>query len=200
MKLHPSFFGAFAAILAVGLASAQTPSPAQPHDHATASGSATQPAATDHRTPLTLAGCLMRQKDVPVSSKSGPAGYLLVAVRIVSHHQNLAGMRATPISHDASPPHAHDAPKAATTEPAAVVAIDSPKERIADSQMFKLAGVPLERLAKMNGRLVQVAGHIDASTVVDTDRKSNPRSTDDLGPSTFVAMSIDVVDGTCPKP
>lgn len=200
MKLHLLIFGTIATTLVVALASAQTPSPAQPHDHAAmASGLAAQAPPADHSTPLTLAGCLMRHKDVPISSKSGASGYLLVAAQIVSHHQSLAGMRATPTSHNASEPHAHDAPKAATTGPTVAVPIDSPQERVADTQMFKLAGIPLERLAKMNGRRVQVVGHIDASTVVETDRESNRRLTADLGPATFVVMSIDAVDGMCPK-
>jgi hypothetical protein len=70
---------------------------------------------------------------------------------------------------------------------------------LADSPSFKLSGIPLERLAKMDGTRVQVAGHIDATTVVDTDRGSNRRPADDLGAATFIATSIDAIDGTCPK-
>jgi hypothetical protein len=189
MKLHSSFFATIAAIFAVGFASAQTPAQVPPHEHGT-TPSATQSAPGDPN-PLTLAGCLMRQKDVA-------ATYLLVAVQIVSHHQNQSGMISPPASHNTSEP--HGAPQTAASAPAAAAANKSSLERLADSPSFTLTGIPLERLAKLDGKRVQVAGHIDATTVVDADRGSNSRRpADDLGASTFVATSIDAVDGTCPK-
>ena len=201
MKRHPVVYDVWAGILLAGLGFAQTQAQA-PHDHVATTGrSATQVAQPDHSQTLTLAGCLMREKDVPAAKGASlpeAGGYVLVAVRALSHHQDPTGMRSAPAANSVSAPHAHDAGQSAKSEPVAAP-VDSSRERIADRPIFRLAGVPLERLAAMKGRQVQVDGHIDAATVVDTQRDPNNRSSAELGAATFVVATIHAVDGVCPK-
>ena len=108
-------------------------------------------------------------------------------------------MRPTAASHNPTRPQSPDARQTAASGAAVTTPVDPSVQRTADSLMFKLTGVPLEQMAKMNGRRVQVAGHIDATTVVDTAREANPRPADGVDAATFVVVSIAGIDGKCPK-
>ena len=201
MRLCPSLCSTIGAVLVAGLASAQTPSPAPDHEHvANASDSGTQTTSPNQSQHLTFSGCVMQHKDVLAAAGTSSvkaSGYFLVDAGIVSHHRSLGGMLGP--SHNTSVPHAHDAPPAATSGRAVTAPLDAPRERIADSLMFKLTGVPLERLAKLNGRRVQVAGHIDATELIETPSGAVGRSTDVPDAATLVVMAVDAVDGQCQK-
>jgi hypothetical protein len=116
MSLRCSLPGAIAAVFVAGLAAAQTTPQPPAHDHATRSSDfTTQAGGADEVKPLTLAGCLMRRDDVPVSgnSSAGPRvpqdGYMLVAVRTIGgHRQSLGGMRPTPAQGVAAATHDHE--------------------------------------------------------------------------------------------
>ena len=186
MARRPLIPATIAALLVAGFAWGQTPPADHQHDH----GATTTPETTQDKKPqpLILGGCLMRQKDAA-------SGYVLVAAHPMSHHRNLAGMSAPPAAqHAAHPPDQADKAPATTTAPAAQIAASN--ERIADSAMFVLRGLPPDQLAKLNGKHVVVAGQIDAATVVD-DSKLRPAG--GLSAPTFIATSIEPADGACPK-
>lgn len=200
--LYPSLVGNIAALLVVGLASAQSPSSVPHHDHAaTASDSDTQAEPANHNQQLTFTGCVMGHKDVldALGAPSGKAaGYFLVDAGIVNHHQNAGGMLAP--SHDPSATHAHDAPQTATSGRVVPASVDVRRERIADSLLFKLTGIPPEQLTKMKGKRVQVTGHVDATELIDAPpTDANRRTTVVPDAATLVVMAVDAVEGACQK-
>ena len=113
---------------------------------------------------ITLAGCLMRHRDVPVPATAPSVrpgvthdGFLLVDAMTVPHHQGGNGMRANAAA--ASSPHAHSA-----AEPRPVV---NPTPNVADSQMFKVEGLSDAELQQFAGTRVTLMGALikaDAGT------------------------------------
>jgi hypothetical protein len=108
---------------------------------------------------MTLAGCLMRHRDVPVAKTAAapdPAakhdGFLLVDAMAVQHHQGTSGMRTT--AAPAASPHDH-----AAADPRPVV---SPTPNVADSQMFKVEGLSDAELEQFAGTRVTLMGALIA--------------------------------------
>lgn len=182
MTRRPLIPATITALLIAGFASGQTPATDHQHDHDAATAPQTQEKKPQ---PLTLGGCVVRQKDAA-------SGYLLVAAHPISHHQNLSGMSAPPAAQHA----AHVPPETApATTSASAAQTKAPKAPVDDTAMFALGGLPAEQLAKLNGKHVLVEGRIDTTTVVDD---SKARAVSDRRAPTFIATSIEPADGPCP--
>ncbi len=183
---------AIAVLLFAGAAAAQPAPSAQPHDHsAVQSDSPALPAGRD-APPLTITGCVMRRSDVSAAGGAMQADlrhHVVVGVHTVVHHQGSGGMRSTasaPASHD------HAAQPTGTGGTLGEPGAGSANERIADSQMFTVVGVPSEELIPLEGKRVEVIGRIDTKAVKDT-------AGGDPDAAPLVVEKIRAVAGTCPQ-
>ena len=184
----------------VGLVMAATvaqshPQTVPPGDNS-ANVSQTQTATTPNDTAkveeMTLAGCLMRHRDVPVPT-SAPAvnsavkhdGFLLVDAMTVQHHQGGSGMPGKAVA--AAAPHDHSA-----AEPRPVV---SPTPNVADSQMFKVEGLSDAELERFAGTRVTLMGALIAG---DTAARSPAAAVgDDHDAAPFKATMIHSASSPC---
>ena len=202
MSLRCSLPGAISAVLVAGVAVAQTTPQPPGHEHATRSSDfTTQAGGADEVKPLKLAGCLMRREDVPASGNSSAGqrvphdGYMLVAVRTIGHRPSLGGMRPTPAQGVAAATHDHE-PQPIGTSGSSSDATGQAGS-MADTQMFKLVGLPVTQLEALRGKRVEVSGRIDTAAVVDTPRDSTGRPDDAHDAAPFVATSVRQLDGPC---
>ena len=182
--------------LAVGAAAAQSnPQTALPNENA-ADVSKTQTATTsrDAANPeeITLAGCLMRHRDVPAPTNAASVrpglkhdGFLLVDAMTVPHHQGGNGMRTSTAA--ASSPHDHSA-----AEPRPVV---SPTPNVADSQMFKVEGLSDAELQRFAGTRVTLMGALIAGDAAARTRAAGMEDGHDAAP--FKATMIHPAAGPC---
>lgn len=139
---------------------------------------------------MTLAGCLMRHRDVPVptTAPSGnPAqkhdGFLLVDATIVPHHQGgTNGMRPNVAA--AAVPHS-----AAESRP-----VVSPTPNVADSQMFKVEGLSDAELERFVGARVTLMGALIES---DTATRSPAAAVDGHDAAPFKATMVHPASGPC---
>ena len=182
--------------LVVAVAAAQSnPQTAPPEENSTGATQtqiATAPQDTANVEEMTLAGCLMRHRDVPVPT-SAPAvnsavkhdGFLLVDAMTVQHHQGGSGMPGKVVPAAAS--HDHSA-----AEPRPVV---SPTPNVADSQMFKVEGLSDAELERFAGTRVTLMGALIAG---DTAARSPAAALgDDHDAAPFKATMIHPASGPC---
>ena len=202
MNFRRSLPGAITAVLVAGVAAAQTtPQPPGHQDATRSSDFTTQAGGADEVKPLKLAGCLVRREDVPTNgnSSAGPRvpqdGYMLVAVRTTGHRPSLGGMRPTPAQGVAAATHDHEPQPTATSGSSSDATGQA--ESMADTQMFKLVGLPVTQLEALRGKRVEVSGRIDTAAVVDTHRDSIGRPDDAHDAAPFVATSVRQLDGPC---
>jgi hypothetical protein len=189
-----------ATVGSVGLVVAATaaqnnPQTAPPHDNS-ADVSQTQTTTPSQGTAnveeITLAGCLMRHRDLPVPTNApsvNPAvrhdGFLLVDAMTVMHHQGSNGMRANPAATAA--PHDHSA---AESRP-----VVSPTPNVADSQMFKVEGLSAAELERFVGKRVTLMGALISDDSATRSRAAAVEDDHDAAP--FRATMIHPASGPC---
>ncbi len=147
-------------------------------------------AATAPREEMTLAGCLMRHRDVPVPSNTAsvnPAmthdGFLLVDAMSVQHHQGSSGMRTGVAA--APAPHDHAAAEARP--------LVNPTTKVADSQMFKVEGLSDAELEPFAGTRVTLMGALSAGDAAA--RSAAVTDAHDAAP--FKATMVHPASGPC---
>jgi hypothetical protein len=184
-----------AVLLAAAVAIAQTPSsPQSSSPSQQPSTSSQQPATSQPATPspsaaaasITLVGCLVREDQVPgrqpnIAERAGVLeDYILTDAQTASETGSASGTAgATGTSGSAS----------ATSN---------------ISKMYKVEGIPDERLKSLVGKRVAVSGKVDAddrreAAPTGTAGAATPRTADDDMPE-FEATSIREVPGSCPAP
>ena len=183
--------------LVVAATAAQSNPQTAPPNHKSTDVSQAQTATTAHDTAnveeMTLAGCLMRHRDVPaptnapsVNSAVKHDGFLLVDAMTVQHHQGGSGMMRANVA-AAAAPHDHSA---AESRP-----VVSPTPNVADSQMFKVEGLSDAELERFAGTRVTLMGALIAG---DTGARSPAAAVvDDHDAAPFKATMIHPASGPC---
>lgn len=174
-----------AVVLTVGtLAAAQNPSPAaqQPPSSTTSAPQAPAGQAATAQKPatITLAGCLVREEDVPGRKPN-------VAERV--------GVGEDYILTSAAP--AEQSGGAAQAPGAAGTSGSIASRNI--STMYKVEGIPDERLKQLVGKKVEVTGRVDADDARETPvgtTGATPKAPSDDMPE-FEATAIREVPGSC---
>ena len=166
-----------AAIVATGaIATAQTPAP-QNREPAPAPPS--QSAAAKPADGMTLVGCLVREQDVP-----GRQPNAAERAGVLEDYILTSAAPATQSSGSAQTP----APTGTSGSASASA-----------STMYKVEGIPDERLKMLVGKKVEVTGRVDAGEVREnrgTSGAATPAKADDHMPE-FEATAIREVPGSC---
>jgi hypothetical protein len=157
------------------------------------SQTATTPHDTANVEEMTLAGCLMRHRDVPaptnassVASAAKHDGYLLVDAMAVPHHRSSNGMLAKGAA--AGGPHDHAA--AADVRP-----VVNPTPNPGDSQMFKVEGLSDAELQQFAGTRVMLMGAVVAGDPASRTPAAAIKDGHDAAP--FKATMIHPAPGPC---
>jgi hypothetical protein len=141
---------------------------------------------------MTLAGCLMRHRDVPAPKNARAAnpavkhdGFLLVDAMAVPRHQGVSGMRTSVAP--AAAPHDHSAAEARP--------LVDPTPNVADSQMFKIEGLSDAELDRFAGTRVTLMGALSVGDTATRTRAAAVEDTHDAAP--FKATMIHPASGPC---
>lgn len=170
-----------AVIIATGaIAAAQTPAPQTPAPQSREPAPTAQPAAAAQPpASMTLIGCLAREQDVPgrkpnVAERAGVLeDYILTSAAPADQQSPSATPRATGTSGSVTSSNI--------------------------SAMYKVEGIPDDRLKELVGKKVEVTGHVDAGEQRETRGTSGsvtPATPNDHMPE-FEATAIREIPGSC---